>query len=52
MQMPLHSPDGAPMSYVFHHVETGRQINDSSTLAQAGVSNGDTLRLMAQIVAG
>lgn len=52
MQLPLNSPDGAPMSYVFHHVETGRQINDHSTLAQAGVASGDTLRLLAQIVAG
>jgi uncharacterized ubiquitin-like protein YukD len=52
MDLPLNSPDGAPMSYVFHHNQTGRQINDSSTLAQAGVQNGDTLRLLAQIVAG
>jgi hypothetical protein len=52
MQLPLNSPDGAPMSYVFHHAETGRQINDNTTLGQAGVSSGDTLRLLAQIVAG
>ena len=52
MDLPLNSPDGAPMSYVFHHNQTGRQINDNSTLSQAGVQNGDTLRLLAQIVAG
>ena len=52
MDLPLNSPDGTPMSYVFHHQQTGRQINDNSTLFQAGVKNGDTLRLLAQMVAG
>ena len=52
MDLPLYDPSGTPMSYVFHHHQTGRQINDNSTLAQAGVKSGDTLRLVAQIVAG
>jgi hypothetical protein len=40
------------MSYKFHHEETGRQIKDDMTLSQAGVSTGDSLRLVPEIVAG
>jgi hypothetical protein len=52
LNLPLTGPDGQPMSYKFHHTESGRQIKDDSTLEQAGVSDGDTLRLIPEIVAG
>jgi hypothetical protein len=50
--MPLTSPDGAAMSYKFHHKESQKQLNDSSTLLESNVSNGDTLRLIPEIIAG
>jgi uncharacterized ubiquitin-like protein YukD len=52
MNMPLSGPDGQPMSYKFHHVATGKQLRDNSSLADSGVKNGDTLRLIAEITAG
>jgi uncharacterized ubiquitin-like protein YukD len=52
LSLPLTAPDGQPMAYKFHHVESGRQLVDNSTLAQSGISNGDTLRLVPEIVAG
>jgi hypothetical protein len=52
MQLPLTGPDGQPLSYRFHQRGTGRQLRDEETLAQAGVTNGDTLRLVAEITAG
>ena len=32
-QLPPNGPDGAPLSYKFHHKNSGRQIQDSQTLA-------------------
>jgi hypothetical protein len=52
MQLPLTGPDGQPLSYRFHHRGSGRQLRDDDTLAQAGVTEGDTLRLVAEITAG
>lgn len=52
LQLPTNGPDGAPLSYKFHHKNSGRQIQDSQTLAQAGVSEGDILRLQPEITAG
>ena len=52
LNLPVNSPDNTPMSYKFHHEETGRQIKDDMTLSDAGVSNGDSLRLVPEIVAG
>lgn len=52
MNLPRHSPDGQLMSYKFHHRGTGRQLLDDDTLAGAGVSNGDILRLQPEITAG
>jgi hypothetical protein len=40
------------MSYKFHHKASGRQLLDTQTLADAGVSNGDILRLQPEITAG
>ncbi|NQV28512.1 MAG: EsaB/YukD family protein [Rhodopirellula sp.] len=52
MTLPRHSPDGQMMSYKFHHKASGRQLLDTQTLADAGVSNGDILRLQPEITAG
>lgn len=50
--LPLAGPDGQPLSYRFHHAETHSQIRDDVTLDQGGVKDGDTLRLVPEIVAG
>lgn len=50
--LPLTGPDGQPLSYKFHHRATGRQLRDDETLAAAGVADGDTLRIVAEITAG
>jgi uncharacterized ubiquitin-like protein YukD len=52
MGLPMTGPDGAPLSYRFHHKASGRQLGDSETLASAGVHEGDVLRLTPEIVAG
>lgn len=52
MNLPLHSPDGQIMSYKLHHRRSGRQLLDNQTLADAGVVDGDELRLQPEITAG
>jgi hypothetical protein len=52
MNLPVVGPDGQPLSYKFHHRASGRQLRDEETFSQAGVSSGDTLRLVAEITAG
>ncbi|HEX8205388.1 MAG TPA: EsaB/YukD family protein [Solirubrobacteraceae bacterium] len=52
MQLPAVGPDGQPLSYKFHHKQSGRQVNDNETLADAGVGENDVLRLVAEITAG
>jgi hypothetical protein len=52
LQLPAVGPDGAPLSYKFHHKNSGRQLQDSQTLAMAGVRDGDVLRLQPEITAG
>lgn len=52
MELPLTGPDGQPLSYKFHYKAGGRQLKDDETLASAGVNDGDTLRLIAEITAG
>jgi len=52
MKLPTTGPDGQPLSYKFHHKQSGRQLKDEETLAQAGVKDGDTLRLQPEITAG
>ena len=52
MNLPLNSPDGQIMSYKFHHKQSGRQLLDSQTLSEAGVQDGDDLRLQPEITAG
>jgi uncharacterized ubiquitin-like protein YukD len=52
LNLPANGPDGAPLSYKFHHKNSGRQIQDAQTLAASGVQNGDILRLQPEITAG
>lgn len=52
LQLPSVGPDGQPLSYKFHHKQSGRQIGDDETLAAAGVNENDVLRLVAEITAG
>jgi hypothetical protein len=52
MELPAIGPDGQPLSYKFHHKQSGRQIGDHETLDDAGVNDGDVLRLVAEITAG
>lgn len=52
LNLPVNGPDGQPLSYKFHHRASGRQLRDEDSLETAGVSDGDTLRLVAEITAG
>jgi len=52
LNLPLNSPDGQLMSYKLHHRRSSSQLLDHQTLAQAGVQNGDELRLQPEITAG
>ncbi len=52
MRLPRQSPDGQLMSYKFHHKATGRQLLDNQSLRDAGVKDGDVLRLQPEITAG
>ncbi len=52
LKLPKSGPDGAPLSYKFHHKNSGKQVQDAQTLAQAGVKEGDILRLQPEITAG
>ncbi|MBN1673665.1 MAG: EsaB/YukD family protein [Kiritimatiellae bacterium] len=52
LNLPLNSPDGQIMSYKLHHRQSGRQLLDGQTLAEAAVRDGDELRLQPEITAG
>ncbi len=52
MKLPSTGPDGQPMSYKFHHKASGKQLTDDQTLSDAGVKDGDVLRLQPEITAG
>ena len=52
MELPISGPDGQPLSYKFHHKQSGRQIEDEETLDSVGVREGDVLRLVPEITAG
>lgn len=52
MSLPVNSPDGQLMSYKFHHKTTGMQLLDTQTLGEAGVKEGDVLRIQPEITAG
>jgi hypothetical protein len=52
LSLPLAGPDGQPMSYRFHHVESQSQLRDDASLSSSNVQDGDTLRLVPEITAG
>ena len=52
IKLPSVGPDGNPISYKFIHKVTGRQLLESQTLAEAGIQDGDVLRLQPEITAG
>lgn len=52
MNLPRNGPDGAPLSYKFHHKASGKQLQDEDTLAGASVAEGDILRIVPEITAG
>jgi hypothetical protein len=52
IKLPSVGPDGSPISYKFIHKVTGRQLLESQTLAEAGIKDGDVLRLQPEITAG
>ena len=52
MRLPQTAPDGQPLSYKFLHKRSGKQILDDQCLADAGVQEGDVLRLNPEITAG
>ena len=52
MSLPLNSPDGQIMSYKLYHRRTGQQLLDGQTLGDAGIVEGDELRLQPEITAG
>lgn len=52
MKLPMVGPDGQPLAYKFHHRASGRQLRDDDTFTSAGVNDGDTVRLLAEITAG
>jgi hypothetical protein len=52
LNLPLNSPDGQLMSYKLHHRRSGTQLLETQTFAEAGVQEGDELRLQPEITAG
>ena len=52
LNLPRNGPDGQPLSYKFHHKNSGKQLTDQQTLQDAGVQDGDILRLQPEITVG
>lgn len=52
IKLPSVGPDGNPISYKFIHKVSGRQLLEMQTLSEAGVKDGDVLRLQPEITAG
>ena len=51
IKLPSVGPDGNPISYKFIHKVTGRQLLEAQTLSEAGIKDGDVLRLQPEITA-
>ena len=52
MNLPLTNVSGQPMSYKLQHKNSGRQLSEYETLRNAAVTDGDTLRIQPEIIAG
>lgn len=53
LNCPTYDPTGGQLlSYKLHHQATKKQLLDDQTLHQAGVKDGDAVRLIPEITAG
>jgi hypothetical protein len=52
MGLPDRGPDGQILSYKIHHRASGTQLVGKQSLSEAGVNDGDVLRLQPEITAG
>ena len=52
LQLPTVGPDGRPMGYRLDSKALGRELRETETLSDAGVPEGDSLILTADITAG
>jgi hypothetical protein len=52
MRLPQSAPDGQPLSYKFHHRQSGKQLLDDQCLCDVQAKDGDVLRLQPEITAG
>jgi hypothetical protein len=52
LSLPVMGPDGQPISYSLDHREGGRRLNESQTLSDARVMDGDHLIIFPEMIAG
>ena len=52
MKLPATGHDGQPLSYKVVHKQSGKQLTDEESLADAGVKDGDVMRLQPEVTAG
>jgi WXG100 protein secretion system (Wss), protein YukD len=52
LNLPVTGPDGQPISYSLDHREGGRRLNETQTLSDARVMDGDHLIVYPEMVAG
>lgn len=52
MMLPITAPDGTPMSYSLDWKEGGKRLQETQTLPDAGVKEGDHLVVFPEITAG
>ncbi len=52
MELPTRDQSGAPVGYLIQHKQSGKELKNDDTLASAGVQEGDTLRLLPNMVPG
>lgn len=52
IKLPVVGPDGNPISYKFINKVSGKQLLETQTLSEAGIKDGDVLRLQPEITAG
>jgi uncharacterized ubiquitin-like protein YukD len=52
MKLPATGPDGQPLSYKVVHKQSGKQLTDDESLGDAGVKDGDVMRLQPEVTAG
>jgi hypothetical protein len=50
--LPANDDTGRRVSYRLLHRESGTQLNDNDTLVTSGVKPEDTLKILAEVIAG